>query len=1158
MTLTISGQSGGIKLHKVTQNPLDVTATGKISGAGTYGVLGVAGTAWTVSNLGTILALGATNASAVMLNSGGLVTNGAGAKSKALIEGGGFGVFVAGAPGTVVNHGTISGAHSAGVYLADGGVVTNGAKHAVISGGSGGVEIGSHAATATVVNVGTISGGGDAVQFLSGNDTVVIDPGAAFIGNVVASATGANVLELASTASTGTITGIGTSFVNFGSVIEDSGASWLLTGNNTLGSGGLVVSGVVDSTGALTGNVLLTANSTLQNGPAAYLRGSVTGNGGNVNVSNYGTIVNTTATALLLADGGTVDNHVSGTSTGVIFADNVGISGTSLPTTIVNDGEIVGLEGGVSLSNGGTIINGAHNGAAAIAGNGSDGVYIYGNSNVLNDGTIAGAVGVVLNGGAVFSATLTNAGYIQGGFGTAVNLIYGADRLIVDTTGRFAGSVIGNGTSTLELAAGSGTGTLAGLGGSVSGFGTIVVDSGANWSGTSPGTLNNTVLTNNGGIDGNINLGTNASLVNNGAIHGTVYGVSASAALTNTGNIGDYMRYNHGIVLRNGGTIINHGNIYGRNDGILVENAPATIVNSGIVYGTYAFGINLGDGGMFTNSGTVTSHIGVYVAAGSATVVNDNYLFSGDGRGLGFGGATNGATLINNGIITNIGGNAVDFYGLNNRLVLAPNSVIHGSIYANAATTNTLELASAASAGVIASFGAGSAYQNFNAFVVDPGAKWTLTGHGTIAAGQTLTDSGLLTVNGALVNHGAINGGSIGVAVNNYGLVENGSLSDHPRATIYGNDQGVLSLGANGSIDNFGIITSNFYGVDLAGGGVLYNGIGGAIINGNFIGAFLNGSGYVLNYGVIGGGHAGVELGGGATNALLRNAGTIVGNVLLYGNHDKVVVDPGAVFTGNVVASAGSNDTLEFANNGATGTINGLGSHYSGFAQITVDSGANWYLAGTNTVGGGETLTNNGELHGTLAVSLGSMVNNGVLVGQINLAGNGSSLNNSGDIVGSGVVGTGYVTIANSGTISGSLEGVQLQGGGSLVDGAGGTILGGVDGIYLAKGGNVVNLGTIGGGSSYGVQFGYYSNGATLTNAGLISGSTTSVELMGSNDRLIIDPGAVFNGSVVATGANDTLELASAASTGVINGLGSRICRFLQHRRRCGCDLAYV
>jgi len=1209
MTLTITGQSGAITLHKATHNPLDVTATGKISGAGTYGVLGSAGTAWTVSNLGTILALASTNASAVMLDSGGLVTNGAGAKSKALIEGGGFGVFVAGAPGTVINHGTISGAHSDGVYLTEGGVVTNGANGSkgalisggydgvltamktavvtndatitgghfgvdvagggsvvnaagasinggtaglrldggnvtfvndgVVTGGSTGVEIGFYTPSATVVNAGMINGGaGDAVQFFSGNDIVVIDPGAVFVGNVVASATGTNILELASAASAGTITGIGTSFVNFGSVIEDSGASWLLTGNNTLGSGGLVVSGVVDNTGALIGNVLLTANGTLQNGPAAYLRGSVTGNGGNVNVSNYGTIESAT-TALLLADGGTVDNHVSGTSTGVIFSDNVGISGTSLPTTIVNDGVIIGLQGGVALTNGGTIINGAHNGAATIAGNGGDGVYIYGNSNVVNYGTIAGTEGVVLNGGAVFSATLTNAGYIEGGFGTAVNLKYGANRLIVDTTGRFAGSVIGNGASTLELAAGSGTGTLAGLGNSVSGFGTIVVDSGAVWSFPSASALNSTVVLNNGIIEGNIDLGTNASMTNGGAVQGIVYGVGAGVSVTNSGVIGNYMTTTFGVALLAGGTLVNNGSVYGRNAAVYASHAPATIVNNAFLYAHYGFGVELLDGGRLTNTSEVSSHLGVYIAAGSATVVNDGYLFNGGAPGVKFGAGTTDATLVNAGVITNVYGNAVEFYGLNNRLIIDPGAVFHGTVTANANGSNTLELASAASAGVIASFGSGSNYSGFNSFVVDAGAKWTLTGHGTIAAGQTLTDSGLLTVKGALSNYGAVNGGGIGVAVNNYGLVKNGSLSD-PGATIFGNYQGVLSLGANGVVDNFGKISSFSYGVDLAGGGHLNNETGAASIYGGFIGAFLNGGGYVLNYGNIGGGsHAGVELGGGAANALLRNAGTISGNVLLYGNHDKVVVDPGAVFTGNVIASAGSNDTLEFANNGGTGTINGLGSHYTGFAQITVDSGANWYLSGTNTVGGGQQMTNNGELHGTLTVSLGSMVNNGVLVGQINLAGNGSSLNNSGDIVGSGVVGTGYVTIANSGTISDSLDGVQLQGGGSLVNGAGGTILGGVDGIYLAKGGNVVNLGVIGGSSFYGVQFGYYSNGATLTNAGLISGSTTSVKLMGSNDRLIIDPGAVFNGRVVATGANDTLELASAASTGVINGLGS-------------------
>jgi predicted sugar kinase len=71
------------------------------------------------------------------------------------------------------------------------------------------------------------------VLFGGGNDRLIVDPGAVFVGNVDGGA-GSNTLELASAASTGTISGIGTSFVNFGTVTVDAGASWALAGSNTV------------------------------------------------------------------------------------------------------------------------------------------------------------------------------------------------------------------------------------------------------------------------------------------------------------------------------------------------------------------------------------------------------------------------------------------------------------------------------------------------------------------------------------------------------------------------------------------------------------------------------------------------------------------------------------------------------------------------------------------------------------------------------------------------------------------------------------------------------------------------------------------------------------------------------------------------------------
>ena len=60
-------------------------------------------------------------------------------------------------------------------------------------------------------------------------DRVILDPGAVFTG-AVAGGTGTNTLELASAASTGTLSGFGTEFTNFSSIVLDSFAHWELDG----------------------------------------------------------------------------------------------------------------------------------------------------------------------------------------------------------------------------------------------------------------------------------------------------------------------------------------------------------------------------------------------------------------------------------------------------------------------------------------------------------------------------------------------------------------------------------------------------------------------------------------------------------------------------------------------------------------------------------------------------------------------------------------------------------------------------------------------------------------------------------------------------------------------------------------------------------------
>ena len=112
-----------------------------------------------------------------------------------------------------------------------------------------------------------------AVQFGTTAATLVVNPGAIFNGQVVANATVADVLVLGGTTA-GTLTGLGTSFVNFSSIAVSQNANWTFTGANTVATvvnngtaviasgGSLDVSSALDPTS--TGVFQLQNTSTLE------------------------------------------------------------------------------------------------------------------------------------------------------------------------------------------------------------------------------------------------------------------------------------------------------------------------------------------------------------------------------------------------------------------------------------------------------------------------------------------------------------------------------------------------------------------------------------------------------------------------------------------------------------------------------------------------------------------------------------------------------------------------------------------------------------------------------------------------------------------------------------------------------------------------------
>ncbi|HEY7581575.1 MAG TPA: alkaline phosphatase family protein, partial [Acetobacteraceae bacterium] len=233
-------------------------AGGTITGQGSYAAaLYISGVAGTVTNTGSITGV----PYAVDLVQGGTVTNNVGGNISSK-----RGVNIQGATGFVTNSGSISGSTAFGVRLNAGGQVTN------LAGGSisGPLGVAVYAAAGTVTNNGTISGT-HAVTFSgTGANRLVVGANAVFVGDIVGStASGAtNTLELAG--GTGALSGLtggsgsGTengktwAFSNFTSLAVDAGASWTLSGTNTIagiqdnGTLSIADSGKLTVTAALT------------------------------------------------------------------------------------------------------------------------------------------------------------------------------------------------------------------------------------------------------------------------------------------------------------------------------------------------------------------------------------------------------------------------------------------------------------------------------------------------------------------------------------------------------------------------------------------------------------------------------------------------------------------------------------------------------------------------------------------------------------------------------------------------------------------------------------------------------------------------------------------------------------------------------------------
>jgi fibronectin-binding autotransporter adhesin len=286
----------------------------------------------------------------------------------------------------------------------------------------------------------------------------------------------------------GMITASGTSTVDIESGVTITGG--------TLNAASTAVLETAPGNSAVLQGVTLSAGSTYvsTDNSNTYLLGTIdnvgtieqiggSGNNGALDISNSVTLTGGGTVTLDTQSGGGVA-IIQGNGNTLTNTNNT-IQGTGVigngSLALINNGVIDATpEGGTSTL---TINTGAFSSTGTLEATGGATLALdVGAVTVSGLVSVAASSALDLTGELTVNGTLANFGAVSGGGATEVAFGSGTDRLILGPGATFGGNVVGGGVhTTLELAAGTGAGTLSGLGTEFTNFGTVIVDTGATW-----------------------------------------------------------------------------------------------------------------------------------------------------------------------------------------------------------------------------------------------------------------------------------------------------------------------------------------------------------------------------------------------------------------------------------------------------------------------------------------------------------------------------------------------------------------------------------------------------------------------------------------------------------------------------------------------------